>query len=341
MKIVKRIVVILIILIAIPLIAALFINGEYAVVKETTINQSNATVFEYVKYLKNQDNFSVWNQMDPDMKKGLTGTDGEVGAIASWDSEVEDVGKGEQEIMGIEEGVRIDFQLRFFKPFESTGNAYFTTESVDGNQTKVQWGFDGEMPWPMNLMLLFMDFEKELGPALETGLTDLKKIMEEMPVSAPVEITQEEVEAQAMFYIEESSELNTEAIGGKIGAAYGEIGALLGANEIEPVGMPISITNEFSMEKMIWVFDCAMRVESTEGIELTGRVKAGTTYAGKVVKGVHVGAYDQSPITYNAITKYLTENGLEQNGRSWEEYVDDPGEVAPEEVRTFIYFPVK
>ena len=89
-----------------PLIAALFINGEYAVERETTINQPKAMVFEYVKYLKNQDNFSVWAKMDPAMKKGFEGTDGMVGCFSTCDSDIDSVGKGEQEITKITEGER-------------------------------------------------------------------------------------------------------------------------------------------------------------------------------------------------------------------------------------------
>ena len=44
------------------------------------------------------------------------------------------------------------------------------------------------------------------------------------------------------------------------------------------------------------------------------------------------------PVMYDIL---LEANGYEINGDSWEEYVDDPTTVAAEEVRTFIYFPIK
>ncbi len=103
----------------------------------------------------------------------------------------------------------------------------------------------------------------------------------------------------------------------------------------------LAITNDFSMEDMTWVFDCALVGELPEGTELTGRIKSGITYAGKVIKGVHIGSYTESPTSYQAMEKYIKDNGLEQNGRSWEEYVDDPTAVEEAELRTFIYFPIK
>lgn len=178
MKILKIIVFALLGIIALVLIIALFVKKEYAVEREITINRPKMEVFDYVKYLKNQSNYSKWATMDPAMKKDFRGTDGEVGFVSAWDSEKEDVGKGEQEITKIEEGNRIDFELRFIEPFETTDNAYMVTESVNDSVTTVKWGFDGKMKYPMNLMLLFMDMEGMLGGDLEQGLTNLKGVLE-------------------------------------------------------------------------------------------------------------------------------------------------------------------
>lgn len=178
MKILKRILIVLLILIAIPLIVALFLKKEYAVEREITINQPKEEVFEYIKYLKNQDNYSVWAKMDPDMKKKYTGTDGTVGFISAWESKDESVGVGEQEIAKIVEGERIDLKLRFKEPFEANDDAYMETEAISESKTKVKWGFEGKMPYPMNIMLLFMDMEEMLGKDLEKGLENLKVELE-------------------------------------------------------------------------------------------------------------------------------------------------------------------
>ncbi|HLW15721.1 MAG TPA: SRPBCC family protein [Flavobacteriaceae bacterium] len=178
MKIFRKIVIIIGVIIAIPLIMALFVNKSYAVKESIVINKPKAEVFEYVKLLKNQNNFSKWATMDPEMKKTYHGTDGTVGFISAWESEEDNVGVGEQEILKIVEGERIDYELRFIKPFESTQETYMSTESVNGNQTEVTWGFNGEMKYPMNLMLVFMDFEEMIGDDFQEGLKNLKTIVE-------------------------------------------------------------------------------------------------------------------------------------------------------------------
>ena len=178
MKIFKKILIVLGIIIAIPLIVALFVRKDYAVEESIVINKPKSEVFDYIKHLKNQDNFSKWATMDPNMKKTYRGTDGTVGFVSAWESDNENVGAGEQEILKITEGERMDFELRFLKPFESTQVAYMTTETVSENKTKVKWGFSGKMSYPMNLMMLFMDFEEMIGDDFQVGLKKLKTNLE-------------------------------------------------------------------------------------------------------------------------------------------------------------------
>lgn len=178
MRILKIILIVILILIAIPLLTALFVKKDYDVEREITINKPKQEVFDYIKYLKNQDHYSKWAMMDPDMKKTYRGTDGTVGFVSAWESNKKDVGTGEQEIKKITEGERLDFELRFIKPFEATEAAYMVTEPVSENQTKVRWGFSGHMNYPMNLMMLFMDFDEMIGDDLATGLQKLKTVLE-------------------------------------------------------------------------------------------------------------------------------------------------------------------
>lgn len=178
MKIIKKIFLTLIVLLVIALIAGLFMKKDFAIEKEVTINQPKDSIFKFVKFVKNQDQFSVWNQKDPNMKKHYSGTDGTVGFIYGWESEDKNVGTGEQELKKITEGERVDFELRFKKPMEATNNAYITTEALSPTQTKVKWGFTGSSPYPFNVMMAFMNMDKLVGGDLQTGLDNLKVLLE-------------------------------------------------------------------------------------------------------------------------------------------------------------------
>jgi uncharacterized protein YndB with AHSA1/START domain len=184
MEILIIIVIALISIIGLLLIVGIFIKKDFSIVKEVVVNKPKATVFDYIKLLRNQNNFSVWGKMDPKMKKEFIGTDGAEGFVSAWDSENKSVGIGEQEILKVTEGERVDYELRFIKPFEATNYASLSTQTVFEDKTKVQWEFSGKMKYPMNLMLLFMDMETKLGDDLGKGLQNLKNLLENKNLSA-------------------------------------------------------------------------------------------------------------------------------------------------------------
>lgn len=173
----KKVLYIIIGLIAIVCILGLVAPNDFAVERKVVINKPKDQVFEFVKYLKNQDLYSSWARKDPAMKREFRGTDGEAGAVSGWEGNKE-VGKGEQEIRQITPGERIDFELRFKKPFEATNKAYMITEAAGTNQTLVKWGFSGRMPFPMNAMMLFVNMDKQAGKDFEIGLANLKELLE-------------------------------------------------------------------------------------------------------------------------------------------------------------------
>lgn len=176
MRILKRILIILLAVTVILLVIGLFLDKDYTIQRDVTINKPQAEVFNYIKYLKNQNNYSKWARMDPNMKTSFTGTDATPGYISAWEGN-KDVGKGEQEIKKIKEGESVDYEIRFFKPWESTAQAKMQTAPVSPAQTKVSWSFSGHMPYPMNLMRIF-GMEKMVGDDLQTGLNNLKEILE-------------------------------------------------------------------------------------------------------------------------------------------------------------------
>jgi hypothetical protein len=175
MRILKKVLLVIAIIIAIPLLIALFVKRDYTVHREITINKPKSEVFDYIKHLKNQDNYSKWVRMDPNMKKDYRGTDGTVGFVYAWNGN-DKAGEGEQEIKGIKDGELLDVEVRFKRPMESVSKTPMSTEALSPDQTKVKWGVEGRSPYPLNFMNLFMD--KMLGGDLETSLTTLKGILE-------------------------------------------------------------------------------------------------------------------------------------------------------------------
>ncbi len=176
MKIVFVILISVVVLIALLLIIAFFVKKEYAIQREITINKSSAEVYNYIRFLRNQENYSKWVMADPGMKKDFSGADGTKGFVYAWDSDNKNVGKGEQEIVKLVEGKRVDTEIRFIKPFEGIATTSMTTEVMSPDITRVVWGMQGVNKYPMNIMNPFMD--NLLGKDLQLSLDHLKNILE-------------------------------------------------------------------------------------------------------------------------------------------------------------------
>lgn len=170
MKILKRILIGLLVLVAIALIVAAIAPKEFNTEKQIIINKPKAEVFDYIKYVKNQDNYGVWQLMDPGMKKNYAGNDGTVGFKYTWDSK--ELGKGSQTITNVVEGEKIETELDF--GFGKPAQSYIITKEDSPTQTTVTWGIKGKSPYPFNIMNLFYD----MGEDFEKGLQNLKGVLE-------------------------------------------------------------------------------------------------------------------------------------------------------------------
>lgn len=159
------------------LILGLLAPKTYDVSRSMVIDSPKNKVFDVLRSLKKQDEWSPWAKKDPDMKKEFRGTDGEVGSVSYWNGNKE-VGEGEQEITKIVDGERIEGELRFLKPWKSESDCYFVTEEAGADKTKVTWGFSGKNKFPFSIMMLFMSMDKMVGKDFEEGLSNLKAMME-------------------------------------------------------------------------------------------------------------------------------------------------------------------
>ena len=149
---------------------------EMMIEKNISINKNISEVFNFLKQTKNQDQFSVWNMKDPNMKKNYSGTDGTKGFVYSWDSKDKNVGAGSQEITNISEGSRIDYELRFIRPMQNTAVSSFILNKTSENNTLVIWTFRCPTKFPMSLFTPI--FKNMLGKQLNTGLKNLKELLE-------------------------------------------------------------------------------------------------------------------------------------------------------------------
>lgn len=165
-------------IIAIPFVLASFVSSESVIERSIIINKPLDVVFGYIRLLKNTVYYSKWVMQDPGVRLTYTGTDGTVGFVSAWHSDDKQVGKGSQEISAIKDNVRVDYTIRFEKPFKSTAYAYLATRSLGSGQTEVKMVFKGRRNYIMKVMQVILQIDKMLGKDIDTTLRNLRQVLE-------------------------------------------------------------------------------------------------------------------------------------------------------------------
>jgi hypothetical protein len=175
MNIIITIMLVVVGIIALLLIIALFMKKEHYVKREVVINAPRQKVFDYVKLLKNQDEFNKHAMAGPDRKREFRGTDGTVGYVYAWSGN-KNAGVGEKEIKNIIDGKKIEMEIRFIKPMAVRASIIMETESLSDNQTKVYWSNAGTLNYPINILIPIM--ERSVAKDMDSSLLTLKNILE-------------------------------------------------------------------------------------------------------------------------------------------------------------------
>lgn len=134
------------------------------------------------------------------------------------------------------------------------------------------------------------------------------------------------------------AEVTMEEIGPAMGKIYGQIFSYVESNDIQPAGPPFTVYLSWDPEGTT-VFEAGLPVTKKE--EGEDDIVYKEYPAMKAVSTLYSGAYEKMEAIYHEMMEYMKTNNLEGTNSSWEIYLTDPNEVAPEENQTIIYFPIK
>jgi hypothetical protein len=113
------------------------------------------------------------------MKKTYEGAAAGTGAIYSWNGNSE-VGEGRTTITESRPNELVLIQLDFVRPFAGTNTAEFNFKP-EGNATNVTWSLAGKNNFMSKAVGLFLNMDKMIGGDFETGLAQLKTVVEAGP----------------------------------------------------------------------------------------------------------------------------------------------------------------
>lgn len=149
---------------------------SFRVSRTVSINAPAKKVWPFVNDVKLQNEWSPWDDKDPQLKKEYAGPSAGKGAVYTWDGN-KDVGRGRLEIVDSLEPKLVVMDLQFEAPMKARDTAKLEL-AEKGKATDVTWSIEGPMPFASKVMCVFMDMDKMIGAEFEKGLGELKVLAE-------------------------------------------------------------------------------------------------------------------------------------------------------------------
>jgi effector-binding domain-containing protein len=306
----KKILYILISLVAIYLILCLFGPSTMKVERSIEIKASAEIIKSKITDLKFfNETWSPWTEKDPGMNVTYTGDMGKVGSSMSWVSEKEEVGKGSMTFKGIHGDTIVESLF-----FEGQGEAHvYHIVSPNINGSTVSWIMQNDVPFAFRAIMLFMNIDKMVGPDFEKGLAKLKVAMESMSPETQVTVYEvKEIKWEEKTYVGKREVISTENNDmSKMTAFFSEnlpkLFSDLGKNKIEPASSPGAIFFKWEEKQT----DVAAAIAIPNGKEVKGWEKW-MIPASDVLHVAYYGSDEGSINAHNTIAEYMAKNKKEK-----------------------------
>jgi effector-binding domain-containing protein len=340
MKVLKRLLIAAVAIVVLAIVIGLLLPRTRHLERSIEIDAPASVVFAQINGFRHFNDWSPFMAVMPEASYTFEGPDYGVGSKLSWEVPGPKPESGSQTIVASTPYERVDVELDL-GPQGEAQSAYLL-QKFDGG-TRLTWTFDTDfgLDIPGRYWGLFLD--RQLGPLYAQGLANLKRIAESLPKVdwSDLEIGLTVVPSTTIAYATGSSGLDPTEISAALAATYGRVLGFVSTNGLQLAGQPLAITNY--RDDRGWGFDAGIPVSGTptRGAGPDSMVRMGEAYGGRVVRAVHVGPYTELASTYAKMEAFVVAHKLQKNGRPWDVFVSDPGNVPQNELVTEVYFPVK
>lgn len=172
---VRKIIILLLAVIAILAIVVTLQPSEFNVSRELKIEAPAKDIFEQVNNFQNWPNWSPWKALDPDQKVTLQGPVKGENAIMTWSGNSQ-VGEGTITITESKKNESIKMKLDIKRPLAASHNGEFTFKP-EGKATVVTWSMYGHKDFIAKAVGLVMNCDKMVGEQFEKGLINLQNVV--------------------------------------------------------------------------------------------------------------------------------------------------------------------
>lgn len=337
MKIIKRILLVLLVLVAVLAAVGLFLPGSSTISRSLAIQAPPENVYSLVGNLKAWNRWSAWHKMDTAMRITWGGPEESVGSWYSWESTNGQVGTGKITITAAVPFDSILTRMEFMGDSSSPAWGSYTFKSNGGSTTltmtmRATYGY--------NLIAryfgLFLKGEIEKG--FDSSLERIRAICEggrDGAAKGNYLITETWQNEQPYLFVRDTATMAS--IGAKFAANFGLLMQAAAEAKTAPSGPPFAVIHRAdSIMDLEW----GVPVNATGAAK--GDVQLGVLPAKKILKADYYGPYDGSEPAYKAMAAYAAAHGLTISSSFREVYITDPmKDPDPKHWLTYILCEVK
>lgn len=347
MRALKTLLIILLAVIALVVVLGLVGPRHSAVSRSTVVQAPVDVVYAHAGSLQRMDAWSPWHKRDPDIQVSYSSELGAVGQRSTWAGNAE-VGKGEQEIIAMEPGKRVQVRIGFIEPFEAEALADLTMEPM-GDSTRVTWAYASDNGFFQRIFLVFNDMDALIGPDFQQGLEQLRALAEQDVAEQAAALAArtfrgyviETIERPAMTYLGKRKLVKWAQMPEFYSSSFQQAAEAVAKHGLQFAGAASALFHAWDEAGQRTDMFAGFPVQGGQGAPVEG-LQWAEVPAGKALMTVHRGNHDKSGEAHLAMDEMIAATGFELRAAVIEEYITDPAQE-PDTAKwiTHIYYPVK
>ncbi|WP_417885698.1 GyrI-like domain-containing protein [Zunongwangia sp.] len=319
-------------------------EGHYKIDYEETINAPQQMVYNEVLDLKNWEYWLPWSFTKIEFKNIKNDTIDINKPYLQWESSV--IGDGNLTTHEALAYSSIVQQLKVENFLgESNGKMYWNFEAIAPQKTKVTWGIKGKKSFKDKLAELITGEStiEQLKPKLKEGLDNIEEVV--LRKMNKYNITTEGVvQYGGGYYLYSSTSSKLSQISNKMRPIVQAIDAFMNKNEIEKIGNPLVVYNEYNTSNNSVIFSAGYFTSTQITTPINSNILSGKIPTQKALKTILKGNYKNLEKAWQKSYQYIEENRLEIDStrHRFQVYLSDPDKVVnPAKWNTHLYIPIK